>query len=288
MQSTWLSVHFFHGGDHDRLLQLLVTPVVQQAGCPYFFIRYWEGGPHIRLRLYVADERQTEIKRLLEDQARAYFAAYPSSRQDGAYPSQRLLPNDSWQYIPYVPEIERYGNVYTMPLAEQQFHLSSACVLQSLNPAGALMQAIRLNLALLQALQLTPLHTLQVCRRFIAAWLPRLFLPEQDRQQQHDHYLQRMHEKFLAYAPVLAPAAAELWQGMEQGNAPPALQTFTEGNRDVFAQYRQLGFGDEQLADVAGSFLHMGHNRLGVSNLDEAYIMYFTCKCLEHIYGIPG
>lgn len=288
MQSTWLSVHLFHAGDHDRLLQLLVSPVVQQVDCPYFFIRYWEGGPHIRLRLYVANNRMAEVKRLLEDAARAYFVANPSFRQDDAYPSQELQPNDTWQYIPYVPEISRYGHAQTMPLAEHQFYLSSACVLQEINPPGALMQAIRLNLALLQALQLTPVLTLEVCHRFIQGWLPRLYLPDQDRQQQEAWYLQRMHEKYLAYAPALTPIAVDLWRRMMQGGAPPVLQRFVEGNRNVFAQYRQLGFTDDQLAAVAGSFLHMGHNRLGVSNLDEAYIMYFTRKCLEHIYGISG
>ncbi|NML41069.1 hypothetical protein HHL17_28000 [Chitinophaga sp. G-6-1-13] len=287
MQSTWLSVHFFHAGDHDQLLQLLIRPVVQQAGCPYFFIRYWEGGPHIRLRLYVENGWQAEVKRLLEDIARIYFATYPTHRQDATYPLQQLQPNDSWQYIPYVPEIDRYGNVHTMSLAEQQFHLSSVYVLQEINPAAALTQAIRMNLALLQALQLTPALTLDICHRFIQGWLPRLFLPEQDRQQQEDYYLQRMQEKYLVYAPALTHAAVNLWQEIAQGNAPSALQIFADGNLDVFTQYRQLGFRESQLAAVAGSFLHMGHNRLGVSNLDEAYIMYFTRKCLEHIYGIP-
>ncbi|MBC9911744.1 thiopeptide-type bacteriocin biosynthesis protein [Chitinophaga varians] len=288
MQSTWLSVHFFHAGDHDRLLQLLVSPVVQRAGCPYFFIRYWEKGPHIRLRLYVENDRQADVKQLLEDAAQTYFETHPSCRQDDAWPSQQLLPNDSWQYIPYVPEISRYGNAQTMPLAERQFYLSSVCVLQELNPPGALMQAIRLNLALLQSLQLTPALTLDICHRFIQGWLPRLYLPDQDRQQQETYYLQRMHEKYITYAPALTHIAVDLWQRIVQGSAPPVLQRFVEGNSHVFAQYRQLGFGDSQLATVAGSFLHMGHNRLGVSNPDEAYIMYFTRKCLEHIYGITG
>lgn len=291
MQSNWLSVHLFHAGDHGRLLQLLVSPVVRQAGCPYFFIRYGEGGPHIRLRLYVKNNRMAEVKQLLEATAKAYFEAYPSCRQDDAYPSEQLLPNDSWQYLPYVPEISRYGNAQTMPLAEQHFHLSSVYVLgeiNQINPSTALMHAIRLNLALLQALLLTPAITLDVCHRFIQGWLPRLYLPEHDRQQQETYYLQRMHEKFVVYAPALKNIAVNLWQGIAQGNAPPALQTFAEGNSHVFAQYRQLGFHDAQLAAVTGSLLHMGHNRLGVSNLDEAYIMYFTRKCLEHIYGIPG
>jgi thiopeptide-type bacteriocin biosynthesis protein len=291
MHPQWLSVHLFHAGDADRLLRLLVTPVVQQAGYPYFFIRYWEGGPHIRLRLWVDDKQELHARRLLENAAQSYFSAYPSHRREDAWPSQQLLPNDSWQYIPYVPETARYGNVYTMPLAERQFGLSSAFVLQELPhiaPSTVLTYAIRLNLALLYALAATPEQTLNTCQRFIEGWLPRLYHPQHDRQQQRSWYLQRMEERYAAYAPALTPAAADIWNRLTQGDAPPALQTFADGNRSLFVQYRQHGFHNGQLGNIAGSFLHMGHNRLGVSNHDEAYIMYFTRKCLEHIYGING
>ncbi|QJB39383.1 hypothetical protein HF324_16550 [Chitinophaga oryzae] len=287
MQRNWLSVHLFHAGDLNRLLQLLVGPVVQQAGCPCFFIRYWEGGPHIRLRLHVAQDRLTEVRRLLESAAQVYFTAYPSCREEEARPAQQLLPNDTWQYVPYVPETGRYGNEQTMPLAERQFGFSSAWVLaeiNQINPSNALMQAIRLNLATLQALQETPEQTLDICHRFIQGWLPRLYHPQQDKAQQQAYFLQRMEERFAFYAPALTSAATALWNG----NMPPALQAFAAGNSHVFTQYRRLGFQQEQLGAITGSFLHMGHNRLGVANHDEAYIMYFTRKCLEHIYGIPG
>ncbi|SJZ65467.1 thiopeptide-type bacteriocin biosynthesis domain-containing protein [Chitinophaga eiseniae] len=284
MESNWLSVHLFHAADLNRLLQLLVGPVVQQTGCPYFFIRYREGGQHIRLRLHVAPGSLTEIRRLLQDAAQAYFTAYPSCREK-AFPTQQLQPNDTLQYIPYVRETSRYGNEQTMPLAEQQFGFSSAYVLKEINridPSSALMHAIRLNVITLQALRETPEHTLNICRRFIQGWLPRLYAPQEDRAQQEAYFLQRMEERFAFYAPALTRAATELWNG----NVPETLQAFAAGNSHVFAQYKQLGIQQEQLGVIARSFLHMGHNRLGVANHDEAYIMYFTCKCLEHIYGI--
>lgn len=287
MQSNWLSVHLFHAGDLNRLLQLLVAPLVQRARCPYFFIRYWEGGPHIRLRLYVEDDRAADIRQALEAAAQAYFSLYPSCREESAFSQQQLLPNNTWQYLPYVPETDRYGNEQTMPLAEQQFGLSSAYVLKEISdvsPSTALAYAIRLNLATLQALSETPEHTLDICHHFIQGWLPRLFHPHKDRQQQEAWLLQRMEERFTVYAPVLLPAALQLWKG----NMSPALKTFAGGNSRVFEQYRRCGFQYGQLRAIAGSFLHMGHNRLGVSNPDEAYIMYFTLKCLQYIYEIPG
>ncbi|MBC9932022.1 thiopeptide-type bacteriocin biosynthesis protein [Chitinophaga qingshengii] len=291
MRNEWLSVHLFHAGAHNKLLQLLIAPVVRQVACPYFFIRYREGGPHIRLRLYVRHDQQAAVRQLLEAAATAYFAAYPSFRQDSMYSSRGLQPNDSWQYIPYVPEISRYGNEDTMSLAEAQFGLSSTYVLeviQQMSVSNTLLHAIKINLALLQALREPPLQTLDICRQFVLSWLPRLYDPQQDRQEQEAYYLQLLQERFLAYAPTLTQAAVNLWEELLHENAPAALQIFAKGNHHIFNQYRQLGIRDGRLGAITRSFLHMGHNRLGVSNHDEAYIMYFTGKCLEHIYGIPG
>ena len=61
MNHSWLSLHFFHHGDLDRLLVECVGPLVlalkrEGAIAESFFLRYWNGGPHIRLRLAVSPE----------------------------------------------------------------------------------------------------------------------------------------------------------------------------------------------------------------------------------------
>lgn len=283
MQRLWLSVHLFYAGDLNHLLCLLVAPAVAQIGAPFFFIRYWEGGPHIRWRLYVDETDEKQVKEYLEAAAGRYFLQYPSQRRDEGYQTP-LLPNDSLQYITYIPEISRYGDERSIHLAEQQFGISAAYVLQQ--TSTSLVQAVKLNIATLQALQATPFETLDVCHRFVQAWLPRLYDRNKDLSQQERYYKQLLQQRFDAYAPALTNAAVSLWQEIAEGRTTDALQTFADGNRIVFQQYRLLGFSNRQLGDITGSFIHMGHNRLGVSNLDEAYIMYFTGKCLEHIYGI--
>ncbi|RBL89122.1 thiopeptide-type bacteriocin biosynthesis protein [Chitinophaga flava] len=290
MQRSWLSVHLFYAGDLNHLLHLLVAPVVAQIEAPFFFIRYWEGGPHIRLRLYVDETAEIQVKEYLEAASDRYFLQYPSQRRELAYQTP-LLPNDSLQYITYVPEISRYGDERSIHLAEQQFGISAAYVLQqikttALNPSTSLIQAVKLNIVMLQTLQATPFETLDVCYRFVQAWLPRLYDRSKDSSQEEQYYKQLLQQRFDAYAPALTNAAVSLWQEIAEGRTTDVLQTFADGNRIIFQQYRLLGFSNRQLGDITGSFIHMGHNRLGVSNLDEAYIMYFTGKCLEHIYGI--
>lgn len=281
--STWLSAHIFYSDDPHLLLNGLVSPLLQRTGCTAFFIRYWEGGPHIRLRIQVRGEEEAGWRTMLAQHSAVFFEQHPS-----------LCRGDALQYIPYQPEVQRYGNAQSMPWAEQQFVASSGYVLQHINSAGtwndsvALLHAIRLNMALLFALQEEPAFALQCCKNFIAAWMPRLFDPAGNAKAQQAHYTALMQSRFDAYAPSLTAVTAALWENMEEGTAEPALQTFIGKNREIFSRYRSMNFDAGKYCGIIGSFMHMGHNRLGVSNLDEAYIMFFTLKCMEHIYAHMG
>jgi thiopeptide-type bacteriocin biosynthesis protein len=283
MEHTWLSAHIFYSGNPQLLLNHLVSPLLQDTGHTAFFIRYWENGPHIRLRIKVKDDGIPELKALLAERCSSFFARYPA-----------LYRSDALQYIPYQPEVQRYGNAQSMPWAERQFVASSAYVLQhirntpSWDDSTALLHAIRLNMALLFALQEDQAFTLHCCGSFIRSWLPRLFDPARDGQEQEQHYTALMQSRFDAHAAPLTTATANLWENMEQGTAEPGLQTFIHSNKEVFSQYRSLAFDNKKYCSIIGSFMHMGHNRLGVSNLDEAYIMFFTLKCMEHIYAHMG
>lgn len=279
-QFIWLSAHLFYAGNPHLLLNRLVSPLLQRTGHMAFFIRYWEGGPHIRLRIQVKKEEEHDLKMLLADDITAFFEAYPS-----------LHRNNSLQFIAYQPELERYGNAQSMPWAERQFVASSAYALHhirntpSWDNSVSLLHAIRLNIGLLFALQEEPAFALHCCNNFIQAWSPRLFDPAKSAHEQQQHYTALMQSRFDAYATALTTATAHLWDNIKAATAEPALQAFINSNRGVFRHYRDLGFDAAKYCSIIGSFMHMGHNRLGVSNLDEAYIMFFTLKCMEHIYA---
>jgi thiopeptide-type bacteriocin biosynthesis protein len=233
--------------------------------------------------MQVGIDELNRLKTMLADDCRSFFTYYPA-----------LHRQDALQFIPYQPELQRYGNVQSMPWAERQFVASSAYVLQQLrntsswDDSAALLHAIRLNLALLFALQEEQEFILHCCRSFIKAWMPRLFDPAKDVQEQERHYTALMQARFEVHAPALTAAVARLWESMEQEKAEPGLQTFICQNKEIATQYRRLGFDAARYCSIIGSFMHMGHNRLGVSNLDEAYIMFFTLKCMEHIYAHMG
>lgn len=277
MEHCWISAHLFHTGDLNRLLNELAGPLIQRIGAPAFFIRYWEGGPHIRLRIYVNEADDPAVRRLLEEESSAFFSRHPSD-------------HNGLQYILYEPEISRYGNAQSIHWAERQFAASTAYVLHHIaqesawNISAALLHAIRLNVGLLYALEVESAVVLGICGQFVRAWLPRLYDPTGDPAGQEAYYTRLIQERFAMYAPTLTSAVSRLWQEITAGGAEEQLQRFIARSREVFRRYRELGIDGEQLQRITGSFLHMGHNRLGLSNLDEAYIMFFTLKSLEHIY----
>ncbi|MCA9936298.1 MAG: thiopeptide-type bacteriocin biosynthesis protein, partial [Anaerolineales bacterium] len=84
--STWLSAHLFYGKLWEDLLTQAVRPFVddlfiQGQISQFFFIRYWERGPHIRLRLKGQPSAlQNHVKPALEATFTDYFTKYPSER----------------------------------------------------------------------------------------------------------------------------------------------------------------------------------------------------------------
>src|SRR5215475_1105633 len=64
-ESDWVSAHVFYQGDLTELLVNGIVPLTRElthdgmaallCGTPgWFFLRYWEGGPHLRLRVLPA------------------------------------------------------------------------------------------------------------------------------------------------------------------------------------------------------------------------------------------
>ncbi|MFD4459730.1 thiopeptide-type bacteriocin biosynthesis protein [Nocardia sp. NPDC058480] len=146
--SPWDSVHVFFHGDHDRLLTEFVAPLVDDLTAEHaiegwFFLRYWEGGPHIRLRLLPASNAAGDLLRTTVTQrAESYLRAHPSdsswtdafyrrtaeflARQEGmASHFDHLSPNNSVAWIPYEREFHRYGRGSAIEAVERHFCDSS-------------------------------------------------------------------------------------------------------------------------------------------------------------------
>ena len=135
---------------YDRVLLEAVAPVVGARDRPWFFLRYWQGGPHVRLRVGDLDpaaqeEAEAELAGRLaqagvlregeepvdpaayrEDAAR--MVVTETIRPDGAEGVEELRPPGVYRAA-YEPEFDRYGGVAFMPASERLFGLSSELAL---------------------------------------------------------------------------------------------------------------------------------------------------------------
>ncbi|MFI6478529.1 lantibiotic dehydratase C-terminal domain-containing protein [Nonomuraea sp. NPDC050663] len=151
MSEGWLSAHLFHYGDLDALIEAVVEPVVLRCAVRgHFFLRYWEGGQHLRLRVRVADPCEAaRIRGLIAGLAADHFARHPSTTavDAGAYRAfaasaargerravydTRLREPDTVEFVAYRPEYDVYGDAACIAAVERHFTDASELALQVL------------------------------------------------------------------------------------------------------------------------------------------------------------
>jgi thiopeptide-type bacteriocin biosynthesis protein len=187
MGKNWISLHIFYVGALEPLLLDAVDPLVQdlraqQALERFFFIRYWQEGPHLRLRLLpAAGVEQEDVQKQAEEALRAYLKRSPSlytlhnERRSPSYKEMFLAeyslekwrefygdsdemplrPNNSVHAIPYEPEDGRYGGSAGVELAEWHFEQSSDMALKLMRTTNLHVRSILLGLALQLAVSLS-------------------------------------------------------------------------------------------------------------------------------------
>ena len=84
MTKNWISIHIFYASNANPMLIEALEPLVndlRERGLirRYFFIKYWQEGPHVRLRLLPAEGvREEEVKREAEEVINAYLKRRPA------------------------------------------------------------------------------------------------------------------------------------------------------------------------------------------------------------------
>jgi len=288
MSTTWLSAHIFWTGPLDELLRGCVAPVVayasrQRLATRFFFIRYAEGGPHIRLRLGLASaEAQAELT--------AYLLAQVADFQRQRPPALLAAAPARVSFVPYEPETARYGGPAGLPLAEAFFEASSRAALHWLGSQALATMASCLPTALLLhtifvGACLPPTLATEWLAQYANDWLPhdpQAGLPRPAEQAAWralfaEHYQQQrlaLGELVQPYWPATAP---------RQPLRPRWLASFRAAARRTAKGYQCAVPDPVQRQAVYASLLHMTNNRLGVPNHDEAFVAYLLGAAIQDL-----
>ena len=151
-KDNWVSVHVFFHGDLNRVIIGAVSALVGEAEAAvlctnWFFLRHWDGGPHLRLRLRGTDRRAARCLRAhVSEHCAMYLRNEPADRciENSEYCNMaerfatwegvtdyrtEMYPNNSIRFIPYHPEHARYGSGRTLEAVERHFGEASRMAL---------------------------------------------------------------------------------------------------------------------------------------------------------------
>lgn len=240
-KNKWLVVYLYYAEPWEDILAKAVKPfakkMLDQNGVEqFFFIRYWEKGPHIRLR-FKGDGKilHQEVKPLLIEHFENYFKNNPSKREEPewlkkATEEQKWYPNDSVQFIEYEPETERYGGEHGILIAEQQFQASSAAILSVIEESlenwdysRALGGAIQLHLGFGYALGMQLDEMSAFFNRFFENWLSRAYyffekdISEEELDKRKKDTLTAFEKNFEEQKEGLLPFFETVWQALNEG-----------------------------------------------------------------------
>ena len=145
----WISLHLFYRDftAHDDLLVNLWAPLVEDLSTAdlitmHFFVRYLEGGPHLRLRVLprASDDRR-DIQERITSALADYVARVPSrpSADLTVWNSRgaTLREDNTIEVAEYEPEVERYAGPEGVRIAEDHFLDSANVTLQALVRAAS-------------------------------------------------------------------------------------------------------------------------------------------------------
>ena len=287
---TWLSLYLdladVDPRTADAVIEEFVAPLVAKLGDDealggFFFIRYRDPAPHVRLRLRLPLERRgavTNRVRALASEARPLVIGL---REEA-----------------YEPELDRYGGPVGVEIAEGLFEASSRLVLATLPAISAGGGGFKVRFAhgalgvtLLVACLLRN-HTGEersVFLRSYEAGTVRLRVREDARSQFEADYsaLAAEQDRLLDTLADVANAAATPDRLPEPLDA--AARSFHRArsaldvsfaSSSIHGPLSQLSTTREALHRLLGSYLHMHLNRLGVAPVQEV----LACRIASHVF----
>ena len=320
-QTSWLAAHLYYASPWEQFLVDALAPFVrtvlaQKQATQFFFIRYRERGPHIRLRFKGSWQiLENEVKPALIRYFEHYFVRWPSHRTDpdwtGELPSeQQWFNNNSVQFIPYEPELTRYGGPVGMTIAEKQFEISSRIALKLIeeNKAWtyerALGAAIQLHLGLVTAFGLNLLEAKQFFNMIFNNWFARAYddssgLAAQEATYRRQVTLDAFAKSYDKQRPFLVAYHQTLWNACtsdailepdwyhewlcQMKEICHELKVAQAQNQLQLPQFSQKRSDFSIWWRLLGSYVHMTNNRLGIANRDEAFLGYLIIKSLESV-----
>lgn len=257
----------------DRLLLESLAPEFSalRRRQPYFFVRFHEGGYHLRLRVLGRSQRCRQAVR--------------RRMQELLLPA--LAQGSMLRFADYQPEIEKYCGEQGNRVAEQHFCDSSDVALQTLarSEGSRVLSALRLMQAALQAADLPEVEQALWCRAYYQYWWKAMGRQAQLAEEDEAFFL-RHQARIEAQLKQAQPDESEiLWRQSVRRSCAQLMPLEQRGllvdpMRERDADHGRYAFPLTQLS-MLPNFVHMLNNRLGVTVRQEMRLAH----CLMRASG---
>ncbi|CAL9427132.1 hypothetical protein SUDANB95_01962 [Actinosynnema sp. ALI-1.44] len=300
MADRWLAVHLFHHDEQDRLLRRCVRPLVDDLvgrGLVrgHFFVRHWQGGPHVRLRLLCPPRTRPEIRARVTAELDRYTRSHGSTVHWGPEDYRRiaaelarverdpagvepLRPDNSHEFRDHDPDHGWRGAAARA--VEDGYAESSRIVLDLLAPAGSGEHRHGLALAMTVAGAVarsghgtTPGH---VVGRAADRWAARVLGERRSRFE--EEFRRQYHARRDA---VLRLVDQALHGGDE------TLDRWADTTARLRAALTRTGASAAAVDLALDSFAHLHNNRLGLTVRQEAYVLHAAGWALDDLTSTP-
>lgn len=285
---TWETRYVFvHDYElHDELILRIGTYLQKLTHAEnlqkWFFLRYWEGGPHIRLRWLA--ERDVQPDDEILTMVRQFLAEHPplvrltkekyyqNHKFDGSPLEHHALPwyeHGQMVSADYEPEYDRYGGQALMPLTEHLFMVSSRYALDVILATRSNPSSIRL------------IYALAILKRLSGEVWEQGMLEIELSEFYHNcmqSWVRLYSIQDLQYADILLNKCRR--QAASIRNIVACLSTdasylsFQDGLLAGLDQIMNAVHDNKKFRSILFSHLHMFLNRLGVAPEYECAVYY--------------
>lgn len=295
----WLSFSIFHDLSFEKVLSGHIHPLIlflekEKSVESYFFIRYWEGGSHIRLRILCAEQFNSKVKKQIIEKTENYFLSIGIQHK-----KFKIVINE------YSPEVDRYGGKKGMAISEEYFNNSSICVLRLINENNlnwdyelAITFAIQMHLIFMMEIFDTDEDRILFSNQVFTNWLSEAVRKNQSNectQDEVDKLMGFFNESYKRQEKTIKKIIALIKKDKIENEAlnkyRKSCKYFKKGickliNRgELKYSFRNLNKNnitkeEQALIFLSDSYIHMNNNRLGIFLRDESFIAYVISKAL--------
>lgn len=282
----WRALHIFYYEKHDELLVCGIRPILKKYNVnEFFFIRYWEKGPHIRLRIKIDSNEifeciQKDIENFItfnkseslisEQYYRKIAEQFAKKEKIENVKDQSMMPDNTVCEMQYLPEYEKYYGKDGVTLAEKEFCFSSALAFNVIALAESKSGKMYYGAAYAMALVDT------------------VFEDENDRKKffsVYTGYWERYSEIIEENIKKMHESAVEVDSILLRNIEAVLKENTSDFHRTLFAE---IGTDRKKITRLLINFIHLFNNRIGVSTYEEVQIGLICMKaydsgCMERV-----